>query len=485
MSVITVQIGQCGNQIGEKFFETIISDCFEYKLNKQQTNVAHFKKLNEYYLNECKQRFFTENENCQDQELKSNKADHLLYARSVLIDMESKVVNKLLYSASNSKCIFRESNSYTQKKGSGNNWSYGYCINGPNSIDKIEDIIRKESERCDRLSSFLVCMSLAGGTGSGVGSYYTEFLRDQYPRTTIVNTCVWPFSTGEVILQNYNFLLTLNKLYEYSDALILLENDILHQICKRINNSASSSSSTSTNNQTRNTGQKEITFNDLNSIIGHKLASVMQPSLEDNSRKNYLNEIVGDLCASNDFKLLSLNNVPIMSKQSIEYSTFQWNGLYKNARQLLYTGGYMDEGLAWNTDSNNPNEFSNKTLALSLFARGMNSSLEEHEDLKNNYFDGHYLRKHFSNDLFGSLLYRPIRLWHQNRAFNNYEKSLSLLSNSQLPAYKIETLVSKAWRMFSARAYVHQYVKYDNFEEEHLLNAFIFAEQLIKNYKNL
>jgi tubulin delta len=79
-------------------------------------------------------------------------------------------------------------------------------------LEKIEQILRKEVERADRLSAFLVCMSLAGGTGSGVGSYYTEVLRDEYPRTCIVNSCVWPFSTGEVILQNYNFLLTLNKL---------------------------------------------------------------------------------------------------------------------------------------------------------------------------------------------------------------------------------------------------------------------------------
>ncbi len=50
-------------------------------------------------------------------------------------------------------------------------------MNGPKSKEKISDLIRKEAERCDRLSSFMVCMSLAGGTGSGVGSYYTEILR--------------------------------------------------------------------------------------------------------------------------------------------------------------------------------------------------------------------------------------------------------------------------------------------------------------------
>lgn len=101
-------------------------------------------------------------------------------------------------------------------------------------------------------------MSLAGGTGSGVGTYYSEFLKNTYPRTALVNTLVWPFSQGEVILQNYNLLLTLNKLYECSDALILLENDNLHQICKRIQVGP----------------KKEVTFDDLNSIIGVFLNSL-------------------------------------------------------------------------------------------------------------------------------------------------------------------------------------------------------------------
>ena len=450
MSVITVQIGQCGNQIGEKFFDTLISDCFDYRPNRNQINLSYFNKLNQDYTQECVERFFSQSESGQK------------FARGVLIDMESKVVNKIL--GKSERYLFRAENAYTQKKGSGNNWSYGYCVNAPKSAHLIENMIRKESERCDRLSSFLVCMSMAGGTGSGVGSFYTEFLRDSYPRTCIVNTCVWPFSTGEVILQNYNFLLTLNKLYEISDGLILLENDTLHQISKRIN--------------TINPN-KEITFDDLNMIIGHKLASVMQPCLGTNLQRNYLNEVIGELCSHPDYKLLSLNNVPMMNTQSIEFSTFKWNSLYKNARQLLYTGGFMDEGLKWGVDKS-----FNKTISLSLFARGVNDSEYEHSDLKNGFFDADFLNKHFKTGSMG-ILSEPVKLWQHSRPFNRYEKSLSMLGNSQMPAFKIDVLISKAWNMFMSKAYVHQYTRYKGFDEEHLLNAFIFTEQLVKNYKLL
>ncbi len=54
-----------------------------------------------------------------------------------------------------------------------------------------------------------------------------------------------------------------------------------------------------------------------------------------------------------------------------------------------------------------------------------------------------------------------------------------------MPVYKIDNLVAKAWRMFSSKAYVHQYTKYNDFKEENLLNAFVFTEQLIKNYKSI
>jgi hypothetical protein len=198
MSIITVQIGQCGNQIGEKLFETLISDCYDcstlYLNSRSRTHFVsnHVRRLNENYLQESTSRFFTENESSTGTASFSgmnDESENALYARSVLIDMESKVVNKLLYNQGNTKLKFRDKNSYTQKKGSGNNWyyfnkrslpitkiypslfsckfllarSYGYCINGPTSVEKVEDIFRKEAERCDRLASFFICMSLAGG----------------------------------------------------------------------------------------------------------------------------------------------------------------------------------------------------------------------------------------------------------------------------------------------------------------------------------
>lgn len=76
--------------------------------------------------------------------------------------------------------------------------SCSYCVHGPQHKDVVEDLVRREVERCDRLAGIFAMMSVAGGTGSGVGTYITQCLRDSYPHSFILNHLTWPYGTGEV-----------------------------------------------------------------------------------------------------------------------------------------------------------------------------------------------------------------------------------------------------------------------------------------------
>lgn len=76
-----------------------------------------------------------------------------------------------------------------------------YCIHGPRHRDVVEELVRREAERCDRLAGFVAMMSVAGGTGSGVGTYVTQCLRDVQPKSFVLNHLVWPYGTGEVPAQ--------------------------------------------------------------------------------------------------------------------------------------------------------------------------------------------------------------------------------------------------------------------------------------------
>lgn len=73
-----------------------------------------------------------------------------------------------------------------------------YCVHGPRHREVVEELVRREVEHCDRLAGLMAMMSVAGGTGSGVGTYVTQCLRDIYPKSFILNHLTWPYGTGEV-----------------------------------------------------------------------------------------------------------------------------------------------------------------------------------------------------------------------------------------------------------------------------------------------
>lgn len=177
MSVVTLQLGQCGNQVGCHMFSSLVDD-----LDAKNVGVSH--KLNKEYVEESSEMLFSET-NSQILESSDQKP---LKARAVLVDMESKAIYQTLQHAKKSgKWSYASNQAFCQKRGSGNNWAQGFCVHGPNAHEDIMNLVRKEVEKCDRLGGFLSLMSLAGGTGSGVGAYVTQSLRDEFPYSFIMN----------------------------------------------------------------------------------------------------------------------------------------------------------------------------------------------------------------------------------------------------------------------------------------------------------
>ena len=74
--------------------------------------------------------------------------------------------------------------------------------------------------------------------------------------------------------------------------------------------------------------------------------------------------------------------------------------------------------------------------------------------------------------------------WRHPRRMGNYEQTAILLNNGQMPVGVLDRTVEKAWRMFSSRAYVHQYLKHGQIEED-FVDSFAGLEQMIANYKRL
>ncbi|CAN9511499.1 unnamed protein product [Ophioblennius macclurei] len=443
MSVVTVQLGQCGNQVGQEFFDVLSSD-------------AQPGPRRGAYPAACRERFF------------HHTASGELVARAVLIDMEPKVINQSVAKAA--KCgrwRYGESSHFSQKQGSGNNWANGYCVHGPRHRDVVEEMVRREVERCDRLAGLMPMMSVAGGTGSGVGTYVTQCLRDAYPTSFILNHLTWPYESGEVIVQNYNSVLTLARLYKLSDAMLVHENDVVHKVCSHLLNI------------------KHISFGDVNRVIAHQLGSVLQPALTADSggvhSRNPLGELLSALACHTEYKLLSVCTIPQMASSSIAYSTFSWPALLKHLRQMLISNTKMEEGIDWQVRP--PSAFErtrslvgsafNTSLANLLILRGKDVYSAETGGFEDPSLYTSWLPP---GDAFS--------LWKSPIPFNKYEKSATLVSNSQALLRPLDSMVAKAWNMFASRAYIHQYIKY-GISEEDFLESFTSLEQVVSSYKQL
>ena len=94
--------------------------------------------------------------------------------------------------------------------GAGNNWGIGY-ESGEKVQEDILEMIDREADGSDSLEGFLFLHSIAGGTGSGMGSFMLEALNDHYPKKLIQTYSVFPnFSDqSDVVVQPYNSVLTL------------------------------------------------------------------------------------------------------------------------------------------------------------------------------------------------------------------------------------------------------------------------------------
>ena len=84
------------------------------------------------------------------------------------------------------------------------------------------DLLRKRVENADYFRGLFLFHSLAGGTGSGLGSRLIESYRECFGhKDYLITASVWPAMTGETPLQQYNACLSLRCLHENADGILL------------------------------------------------------------------------------------------------------------------------------------------------------------------------------------------------------------------------------------------------------------------------
>lgn len=271
MSCVVLQIGQCGNQVGQSFWNQVD--------NLSGPDVHLFRHpITGHY-------------------------------RSVSVDTEPKVLRRLCRAST-----FRKENIIMDRTGRGGNWAFGYngrkIADGADIFEKLMASMRKEIERCDNFCGTVLVHSLGGGTGSGVGSRAVELLRDEYPMNYLISCAVTPFVTGESPLQNYNALLSLSALSSLADGIVMFSNDdLMSRLLRRCTQPP----------------HEAISLNDINRHIGMCMAGAMMPT-DSLTAKTGLSiglepwEMLRSLCPMPTHKFLHINSV-LRKKSSWEEMT--------------------------------------------------------------------------------------------------------------------------------------------------------------------
>ncbi|KAG6774726.1 hypothetical protein POTOM_022092 [Populus tomentosa] len=237
--ILHIQGGQCGNQIGSKFWEVICDEHGIDTTGKYSGDAAssdlQLERINVYY----------------------NEASGGKYVpRAVLMDLEPGTMESIRSGPYGQ--IFRPDNFVHGQSGAGNNWAKGHYTEGAELIDAVLDVVRKEAENCDCLQGFCwecmtawhfdcfeiavvwfgfgfqVCHSLGGGTGSGMGTLLISKIREEYPDRMMLTFSVFPSpKVSDTVVEPYNATLSVHQLVENADECMVLDNEALYDICFR------------------------------------------------------------------------------------------------------------------------------------------------------------------------------------------------------------------------------------------------------------
>jgi len=218
--IVHIQCGQCGNQIGAKFWEVICGEHGIKPTGEYDTNPETNKYKSDLQLDKIGVYF--------NETTSSGK----YVPRAVLVDLEPGVLDNI--KGGPFSALFRPDNMICGAAGAGNNWAKGYYTEGAEMIEEVLDIVRKEAESCDLVQGFQICHSLGGGTGAGLGTLLMSKIREEYPDRILATFSVVPSpKVSDTVVEPYNATLSVHQLVENADEVMCIDNEALYDICFR------------------------------------------------------------------------------------------------------------------------------------------------------------------------------------------------------------------------------------------------------------
>ncbi|XP_015242279.1 PREDICTED: tubulin epsilon chain [Cyprinodon variegatus] len=321
---VIVQVGQCGNQVGCRFWDLALRE--HAHVNKKG---QYDEALSSFFRNVDPRR--SDGGSC----CVGGRIQHLK-ARAVLIDMEEGVVNGILQGALRE--VFDSAQFLTDVSGSGNNWAVGNLTYGSAYKELIVDKLRKAAEHCDCLQCFFLIHSMGGGTGSGLGTRVLSLLEEEFPDVCRIVTAMYPSAEDDVITSPYNSVLAMRELTEHADCVLPVENQSLVNIVNKISlmSHGTKPGSVLRKDSAVTSGQGSLSptekpFDAMNNIVANLLLNITSSARFEGSLNMDLNEIAMNLVPFPRLHYLVPSLTPLYTLADVNIPTRRLDQMFSDA----------------------------------------------------------------------------------------------------------------------------------------------------------
>ena len=279
--IVSISVGQCGNQIGQAFWNTISQ---EHGLALDGTSLPSMTNVEKENLNV----YFSESAS-------------RYVPRAVLVDLECGVLDELKTSSMGQ--MFRPDNYINAQAGAGNCWAKGFYTDGTELIDEIIDVLRRETEACESLQGFQLTHSLGGGTGSGLGTLLVSKIKEEFSDRMLATFSVFPSpKVSDTVVEPYNATLSIHQLIENADEVFTLDNEALYDIC------------------TKSLKLPSPDFNDLNRLVASVMSGVTCSLRFPGQLNSDLRKLSVNLIPFPRLHFFMVSNAPIVSELNMQYT---------------------------------------------------------------------------------------------------------------------------------------------------------------------
>eukprot|EP01090_Pellita_catalonica_P002714 TRINITY_DN12289_c0_g2_i1.p1 TRINITY_DN12289_c0_g2~~TRINITY_DN12289_c0_g2_i1.p1 ORF type:complete len:471 (-),score=97.88 TRINITY_DN12289_c0_g2_i1:61-1473(-) len=429
--IVHIQVGQCGNQIGTKFWEVICAEHGIKPSGEYDTDIKtnpHKSKLQldkiNVYFNEA-----------------SSKSKYV--PRAVLVDLEPGVIDNVKGGTFGN--LFRPDSMICGAAGAGNNWAKGYYTEGAEMIEEILDAVRKEAESCDLVQGFQICHSLGGGTGAGLGTLLMSKIREEYPDRILATFSVVPSpKVSDTVVEPYNATLSVHQLVENADEVMCIDNEALYDICQRTLKLQTPS------------------YSDLNHLVSHVMSGITCSLRFPGQLNADLRKLAVNLIPFPRLHFFLVGFAPLFAKNSADFHNI---GIHELTQQLFHSKNMMA--------ASDPS--TGKYLTASVLFRGANVSTKEVDNQMLSIQNK--LRSQFVEWIPHNINHSICSIPH-----TGLEMSGTFMGNSTAIQELFRRVGSMFTAMFSRKAFLHWYTE-EGMDEMEFTEAESNMIDLVQEYE--